>query len=239
MCRGAGRGGSGVSGPSPSPPRPAPVSPSHTLHAGVGEAGGLIRCQLHPCLSLLWGLDAPSIVLTPPRLGLPGFLLRPTPPPHPPPDPSPPTSSGPAGRGNRDWGLQEPHSPHSGHVLPATPAPGGGGGVVGGRISRRPLALLNPLSLKCKELWNQTASHSNLGCLFLAGSAPRFRDADLRVSGSGVSNSDAYRVLASDWGGQVWNSVPFGVTSLTQPQPISPGGGDESLVLPDLIFFFF
>lgn len=109
----------------------------------------------------------------------------------------------------------------------------------GGRISRRPLALLNPLSLKCKELWNQTASHSNLGCLFLAGSAPRFRDADLRVSGSGVSNSDAYRVLASDWGGQVWNSVPFGVTSLTQPQPISPGGGDESLVLPDLIFFFF
>lgn len=63
------------------PPPPAPVSPSHTLHAGVGEAGDLIRCQLHPCLSLLWGLDAPSLILTPPRLGLPDFLLHPTPPP--------------------------------------------------------------------------------------------------------------------------------------------------------------
>ena len=159
-------------------PPPTPVSPNHTLHAGVGEAGGSDKM---PVASMCIPVVGPGRPLPHPHsspLRAPWLPSPPDPTPHPPPDPSPPPSSAPPGRGNRDCGLQEPHLPHWGHVLPAAPAPGGG-------ITRRPLALLNPLSLKCKELWNQTVSRSNLGCLFLAGSAPRFREADLRASGRG------------------------------------------------------
>lgn len=121
--------------------------------------------------------------------------------PHPPPDPSPSTSSVSAGRGNpRDCGLKGSLSP-----------PWGLAGV---------LNLLSPLSLKCSELWDQTAQAQTHLCFFLLD---RPQDS-VTLASEFLGGSGKFRCLqcpGEGQGGQVWNSVPFRVRSLTQPRPIT------------------
>ena len=65
------------------------------------------------------------------------------------------------------------------------------------------LSLLSPLSLKCSELWDQTASGSNPPLLLSAGSATRFCDPGLRVSG----REWQIQMPTRSWRGTGWPGV--------------------------------
>lgn len=52
-----------------------------------------------------------------------------------------------------------------------------------------------------------------------------------------MPNSDAYKVLASDRVASCGTLFPESAASLSHSP--SPGGGDEGVMVPDLIFFFF
>lgn len=95
----------------------------------------------------------------------------------------------------RDCGLKGGHSP-----------PWGLAGV---------LNLLSPLSLKCSELWDQTASDSNPSLLLSAGSATRFCNPGLRVSG----REWQIQMPTRSWRGTGWPGVEL--CSLRSPQPHS------------------
>lgn len=105
------------------------------------------RFQLHRRLSLVCGPDSLSSLTRP--LSTPWL-------------PSPPTCSAPTEntRGSQENGPHEPHFPYWGHVAQT----GGGPRHLDQLFSATPEklpAITSPPSLKCKELWNQTAPSSN------------------------------------------------------------------------------
>lgn len=136
------------------------MDPSWSLFCRPCMQGG--RGRAHALRFLYLHMSVPGWGPSPPWL--PSHLhSRPQPPPY---------CSATAGstRGQRDSRLPEPHFPHGGWVAQTGarwPRQEAGRAVQTrssrrseGGILRRPLALLRP-SLKCKELWSQTASCSN------------------------------------------------------------------------------